>query len=143
MVDSAAPLLLVGFGVTRSVATLGVLAWRLVNFWLPIPVGAASYVSLKVKPGQGRAAVETAVSGMFAVVGARSPYATSPAAAPEPQPHSPAGPSDQQTPQEPPDSGRSDSGRSDSGRSDSGRSDSARSADEAEEAEEGQDRRAG
>ena len=135
VVDSAAPLLLVGFGVTRSVATLGVLAWRLVNFWLPIPVGAASYVSLKVKPGQGRAAVETAVSGMFAVVGARSPYATSPAAAPEPQPHSPAGPgpSEQQTPQEPPDSGRSDSGRSDS----------ALAADEAEEAEEGQDRRAG
>src|SRR5579859_6804424 len=80
VVDSAAPLLLVGFGVTRSVATLGVLAWRLVNFWLPIPVGAASYVSLKVKPGQGRAAMETAVSGMFAVVGARSPYATLPAA---------------------------------------------------------------
>ena len=78
VVDSAAPLLLVGFGVTRSVATLGVLAWRLVNFWLPIPVGAVSYVSLKVKPGQGRAAMETAVSGMFAVVGARSPYDTSP-----------------------------------------------------------------
>jgi uncharacterized protein (TIRG00374 family) len=77
VVDSAAPLLLVGFGVTRSVATLGVLAWRLVNFWLPIPVGALSYVSLKVKPGQGRAAMETAVSGMFAVVGARSPYDSS------------------------------------------------------------------
>ena len=84
VVDSAAPLLLVGFGVTRSVATLGVLAWRLVNFWLPIPVGALSYVSLKVKPGQGRAAMETAVSGMFAVVGARSPYDTSPGAAAEP-----------------------------------------------------------
>jgi len=51
VVDSAAPLLLVGFGVTRSVATLGVIGWRLVNFWLPIPVGALSYVSLKVKPG--------------------------------------------------------------------------------------------
>jgi len=51
VVDSAAPLLLVGFGVTRSVATLGVICWRLVNFWLPIPVGALSYVSLKVKPG--------------------------------------------------------------------------------------------
>jgi uncharacterized protein (TIRG00374 family) len=48
VVDSVAPLLLVGFGVTRSVATLGVIAWRLVNFWLPIPAGAASYVSLKV-----------------------------------------------------------------------------------------------
>jgi hypothetical protein len=92
VVDSAAPLLLVGFGVTRSVATLGVLAWRLVNFWLPIPVGALSYVSLKVKPGQGRAAMETAVSGMFAVVGARSPYDTP--ADPTPEPHDPAGPPD-------------------------------------------------
>ena len=49
VVDSAAPLLLVGFGVTRSVATLGVLGWRLVNYWLPIPAGAAAYVSLRVK----------------------------------------------------------------------------------------------
>lgn len=48
VVDSVAPLLLVSFGVTRNVATLGVLGWRLVNFWLPIPVGAAAYVSLKV-----------------------------------------------------------------------------------------------
>ena len=48
IIDSAAPLLLVGFGVTRSVATLGVLGWRMVNFWLPIPTGAAAYVSLKV-----------------------------------------------------------------------------------------------
>ena len=37
VVDSLTPLLLVSFGLTRSVATLGVLAWRLVNFWLPIP----------------------------------------------------------------------------------------------------------
>jgi hypothetical protein len=62
-----------------------VLAWRLVNFWLPIPVGALSYVSLKVKPGQGRAAMESAVSGMLAVVGARSPYDTAQDAAPEPR----------------------------------------------------------
>ena len=53
VVDSITPLLLVGFGVTRSVATLGVLGWRLVNFWLPIPTGAAAYVSLKVKPRAG------------------------------------------------------------------------------------------
>ena len=51
VVDSVAPLLLVSFGVTRSVATLGVLGWRLVNFWLPIPVGAIAYVSLKVPRG--------------------------------------------------------------------------------------------
>ena len=50
VVDSVAPLLLVSFGVTRNVATLGVLGWRLINFWMPIPAGAAAYASLKV-PG--------------------------------------------------------------------------------------------
>jgi len=54
VVDSIAPLLLIGFGVTRSVATLGVIGWRLVNFWLPIPTGAAAYVSLRVRPAHGR-----------------------------------------------------------------------------------------
>lgn len=51
VVDSIAPLLLVSFGVTRGIATLGVLGWRLVNFWLPIPVGAVSYASLKIPSG--------------------------------------------------------------------------------------------
>jgi hypothetical protein len=50
VIDSLAPLLLVGFGVPRNVATLAVLGWRLVNFWLPIPVGALSYASLKASP---------------------------------------------------------------------------------------------
>jgi uncharacterized membrane protein YbhN (UPF0104 family) len=66
VVDSLAPLLLVSFGVTRSVATLGVLGWRLVNFWLPIPAGAAAYVSLKVPRGAGLKAMRTAVSTMMA-----------------------------------------------------------------------------
>jgi uncharacterized protein (TIRG00374 family) len=78
VVDSAAPLLLVGFGVTRSVATLGVIGWRLVNFWLPIPVGALSYVSLKVKPGQGKAAFRSAIAGMLTVVGPRQEEGTPP-----------------------------------------------------------------
>src|SRR5215469_2436820 len=65
VVDSIAPLLLVGFGVTRSVATLGVIAWRLVNFWLPIPTGAIAYVSLKVKPRAGWQAMRSAISGML------------------------------------------------------------------------------
>ena len=64
VVDSTLPLLLVGFGVTRSVATLGVIAWRLVNFWLPIPTGAFAYVSLKVKPRAGLRAMRSAISGM-------------------------------------------------------------------------------
>ncbi len=42
---------LVGFGVPRGPAILGVIAWRLVNFWLPIPVGGAAYVSLRVSHG--------------------------------------------------------------------------------------------
>jgi hypothetical protein len=66
VVDSVAPLLLVSFGVTRSVATLGVLGWRLVNFWLPIPAGAAAYVSLKVPRGAGLKAWRAAVSTMMA-----------------------------------------------------------------------------
>src|SRR5580692_570474 len=65
VVDSVAPLLLVSFGVTRSVATLGVLGWRLVNFWLPIPAGAAAYVSLKVPRGAGLKAMRSAVGTML------------------------------------------------------------------------------
>jgi uncharacterized protein (TIRG00374 family) len=37
---------LVGFGVPRAEAILGVLAWRVVNFVLPIPVGLGAYLSL-------------------------------------------------------------------------------------------------
>jgi uncharacterized protein (TIRG00374 family) len=65
VVDSIAPLLLISFGATRSVATLGVLGWRLVNFWLPIPAGAIAYASLKVPRGAGLKAMRTAVSTML------------------------------------------------------------------------------
>jgi uncharacterized protein (TIRG00374 family) len=43
-----------GFGVPGAVAAAGVLSWRLVNFWLPIPFGGASYLSLRL--GHPRAA---------------------------------------------------------------------------------------
>ena len=43
---------LVGFGTTRGVAILGVLSWRLVNFWLPIPLGGGCYLSLRLAPGR-------------------------------------------------------------------------------------------
>jgi uncharacterized protein (TIRG00374 family) len=65
VVDSVAPLLLVSFGVTRSLATLGVLAWRLVNFWLPIPAGALAYVTLKVPRGAGLKAMRAAVASLM------------------------------------------------------------------------------
>ena len=35
----------------RDIALLAVISWRLVNFWLPIPVGGAAYVSLRFGPG--------------------------------------------------------------------------------------------
>jgi uncharacterized protein (TIRG00374 family) len=52
IIETVGPLLLVSSGVTRSVATLGVLAWRLVNFWLPIPAGMGAYLSLKMRSRQ-------------------------------------------------------------------------------------------
>jgi len=41
---------LVGLGTPAATATLGVLAWRAASFWLPIPVGALSYLSLRLGP---------------------------------------------------------------------------------------------
>jgi hypothetical protein len=50
---------LVGFGVSHGQAILAVLAYRLINFWLPIPLGGACYASLQwrrptdAKPAKG------------------------------------------------------------------------------------------
>lgn len=38
---------LVGFSVPRGIAILGVLSWRAINFLVPIPVGALSYLALE------------------------------------------------------------------------------------------------
>ena len=38
---------LVGFGVPHSQAILAVLAYRLINFWIPIPIGGIAYASLQ------------------------------------------------------------------------------------------------
>jgi uncharacterized protein (TIRG00374 family) len=52
---------LVGFGVPHGQAILAVLAYRLINFWLPIPLGGACYASLQwrrptdAKPERGNA----------------------------------------------------------------------------------------
>ena len=47
------------FGVPGDVAAAGVLTWRLVNFWLPIPFGGASYLSLRF--GHPRTATAKAI----------------------------------------------------------------------------------
>lgn len=47
VIEVVLPLLLAGGGVTKGVATLAVIGWRFANFWLPIPAGAAAYLSLQ------------------------------------------------------------------------------------------------
>jgi putative heme transporter len=42
---------LAGFGAPGHAAALGVLAYRLVNFWLPIPFGGLAYLALEVERG--------------------------------------------------------------------------------------------
>ena len=41
---------LVGFGLARRTATVGVLSYRVAQYWLPIVVGWACYLSLRVGP---------------------------------------------------------------------------------------------
>lgn len=40
---------LVAFNTTRGIAILGVLAWRLYSFWIPIPIGLACYAPLAAR----------------------------------------------------------------------------------------------
>ena len=53
VVEATLTSLLVGFGTPRGVATLGVVAYRLINFWLPIPLGGVTYLSLQVGRTRG------------------------------------------------------------------------------------------
>lgn len=48
VLDATLVATLVAFGAPADTAFLGVAGWRLVNFWLPIPLGAASYASLRI-----------------------------------------------------------------------------------------------
>jgi putative heme transporter len=48
VVEATLTALLVGFGVPRAQALVGVVSYRVANFWLPIPAGAAAYLALKV-----------------------------------------------------------------------------------------------
>lgn len=68
---------LIGFGVPGSVALLGVVSWRVVNFWLPIPAGGLAYLSLKLEPHErtGRRAEELGKMVEEARTGAESPRA--------------------------------------------------------------------
>jgi uncharacterized protein (TIRG00374 family) len=66
LVEAVSSTLIVSLGPPAKVALFSVLAWRLVNFWLPIPLGAASYLSLRVPRSSGLRARRTALSEMTA-----------------------------------------------------------------------------
>lgn len=50
VVETALPALLVTFGAPGAAAGFAVLSWRLIQFWMPIPLGGISYASLKLGP---------------------------------------------------------------------------------------------
>ena len=63
VVEATLTSLLVGFGTPRGVATLGVIAYRLINFWLPIPLGGVTYLSLQVDRN-GRSGSSRVIDGL-------------------------------------------------------------------------------
>ena len=52
VVETVLPATLVALGVPAGPAAIGVLTYRIAQFWLPIPLGAISYLSLKVGPNR-------------------------------------------------------------------------------------------
>lgn len=72
VVETVLPTLLVGFGASVAAAGLAVLAWRVVQFWLPIPLGGLSYASLKLGPLGRRRKLRNSVRDMAKVAGAHA-----------------------------------------------------------------------
>jgi hypothetical protein len=65
IIEATTVALLADAGVGVATATYGVLAWRLVNFWLPIPVGAVCFVSLRLPRRAGWRSWRRALAGVF------------------------------------------------------------------------------
>jgi uncharacterized protein (TIRG00374 family) len=63
VVEATLTSLLVGFGCPRGVAVLGVVSYRLINFWLPIPLGGLTYLSLHYRLGNHRRATAHTTEG--------------------------------------------------------------------------------
>jgi uncharacterized protein (TIRG00374 family) len=70
IVEAVAAGLLAGFHVPFDVALLAVLGWRLVEFWLPIPVGAGCYISLRVDRHGGMKARRAALGELAHTISA-------------------------------------------------------------------------
>jgi uncharacterized protein (TIRG00374 family) len=54
VVEATLTATLVGFGLARGVAVVAVVAYRLAQFWLPIPLAGYAYVALRVERGRRR-----------------------------------------------------------------------------------------
>ncbi|MBX3313361.1 MAG: flippase-like domain-containing protein [Actinobacteria bacterium] len=55
VVEAALPATLTGFGVPPGIALAGVLSWRFAQFWMPIPLGGLSYLTLRFgRVGRGQ-----------------------------------------------------------------------------------------
>jgi uncharacterized protein (TIRG00374 family) len=52
VVETSMVPLLISFGATSVVAVLGVLTWRVFNFWFPLPVGGLAYLSILISRRQ-------------------------------------------------------------------------------------------
>lgn len=70
IVEAALPALLVGFGVDRGVALLAVPAYRVAQFWLPIPLGGIAYLTVRrdLRPVRLRDAAAEAYSDQESMV---------------------------------------------------------------------------
>jgi uncharacterized protein (TIRG00374 family) len=66
IVETTTILLLKSFGVASDVALEAVIGWRLINFWLPIPLGAGCYISLQAELGAKRISRRKALAAMAA-----------------------------------------------------------------------------
>lgn len=64
VIEATLTSLLVGFDTPRGVATLGVVAYRLVNFWIPIPAGGLAYLSLQVDKAGDRGSRRSRLKGL-------------------------------------------------------------------------------
>ncbi|WP_165547469.1 lysylphosphatidylglycerol synthase transmembrane domain-containing protein [Kribbella sindirgiensis] len=51
VVEGIAISTLIGFGVSAPTAVLAVLSWRLLQFWAPVPLAGACYLSLRAQSG--------------------------------------------------------------------------------------------
>jgi len=102
IVEAVAATSLIGFGVPAAIAWLGVISWRLFNFWLPIPVGAGAYLSMRVGRGAGLKERRDALGGMTKPADPSAPLTGSlPMITPNPPPQNP-GPASPPAPSAPP-----------------------------------------